>query len=576
MGTLKSKQQQIQRLTTLILFRIITVTAILATSAIMSFRSADWWTPTQQIMLSSIGLMYLISILYLLAVKYNENFLLQSIAQIFGDLLFWSCMVYITGGLSSPFTFLYNLTIILSSLVFRKRGIVGTTITSCLMLLGLTWMESNKIFFETLQLQSATESLFEIEVIYRFFLNVCMFSLIAVLSYYIAGQVRSSEDSLVQQQLNLDEQKRLNRSIIQGMRSGLLMAGLDGKIHFINRALRKMVGKEDEDLPNDLIGLFPVLRECFRLEQWGRPWARKFEGEVKVGNDRRWLFFHFADLLDAFSEKDGILLIVEDRTETQRLKERIFQNEKLAALGKLAAGIAHEIRNPLASISGSLQMLRMEYDTEDDNSRLMEISLQETERLNRLINDFLSFARPMDPTFETVDLKDVFEELKPLIKNQDMERDIEVTWSTPPDVSTRIEADNGQIRQMMWNVISNAIHALKRGAGTEGEAPRVDVMAMVDPEYDIIGGRLLLAIQDNGCGMSADVVEKLFDPFFTTRAEGSGLGMSIVFQIIEAHHGTIEIDSEPGRGTTMLIRLPRSQQDSDMANSSTQRIKVVS
>ena len=239
MATLKSKQQQIQRLTTLILFRIITVTAILATSAIMSFRSADWWTPTQQIMLSSIGLMYLISILYLLAVKYNENYLLQSIAQIFGDLLFWSCMVYITGGLSSPFTFLYNLTIILSSLVFRKRGIVGTTITSCLMLLGLTWMESHKIFFETLQLQSATESLFEIEVIYRFFLNVCMFSLIAVLSYYIAGQVRSSEDSLVQQQLNLDEQKRLNRSIIQGMRSGLLMAGLDGKIHFINRALRK-------------------------------------------------------------------------------------------------------------------------------------------------------------------------------------------------------------------------------------------------------------------------------------------------------------------------------------------------
>ena len=576
MAAVEKKEQQIQRLTTLILFRIITVTTILATSAILSLRSTNWWTPTQQIMLSSIGLMYLISILYLLAVKYNENYLLQSIAQIFGDLLFWSCMVYITGGLSSPFTFLFNLTIILSSLVFLRRGIIGTTIMSCLMLLGLTWMESNKIFFETLQLQSTTESLVQIDVIYRYFLNVCMFSLIAVLSYYIAGQIRTSEDSLVRQQLNLDEQKRLNRSIIQGMRSGLLMADLDGKIHFINRALRKMIGKEDEDLPRELVALFPVLRECFRLEQWGRSWARKFEGEVKVGNDRRWLFFHFADLLDAEGEKDGILLIVEDRTETQRLKERIFQNEKLAALGKLAAGIAHEIRNPLASISGSLQMLRMEYESNDDNARLMEISLHETERLNRLINDFLSFARPMDPSFEVVDLKDVFDEIKSLVDNREEDRNIEVVWSTPPDVSTRIEADMGQIKQMMWNVISNALQALKQRNGSDGNKPRVDVMAMVDPEYDIIGGRLLVAIRDNGCGMSADVVEKLFDPFFTTRAEGSGLGMSIVFQIIEAHRGTIEIDSEPGRGTTMLIRLPRSQSNSDMTNSSTQQIKVVS
>jgi len=412
-GVSKQQENQQKKLFGLIFFRILTITVLMGSTTILNFRTSASWSPTQQLILYSIGIIYLLSIFYLLAVKYNTSYRFQAAAQLFADLLFWSCLIYLTDGLHSPFSFLYSLSIIYGSILLGRQGAFATFATSFVLFIVVIWFESNGIFHETLHLSKSFVHILDISEIYQLFLNFCMLMLITMLAVFLAKEMATHEEILVRERMSLRIQKMMNRSIVTGITSGFVMMDLSGNITFFNVAAEKLSNKFTADaLGQTLTSIFPDLHDAITKELRGEKWNRYIEIPFEMDDEQhKWLAITFSDLMGIEDERMGSVVLIDDITERKNLEQRLFRNSKLAAVGELAAGIAHEIRNPLASISGSIQILRSEFPPGDDNEKLMEIVLRETDRLNTLIDDFLTFARPKPLSIAPINLREIMEDI---------------------------------------------------------------------------------------------------------------------------------------------------------------------
>ena len=249
----------------------------------------------------------------------------------------------------------------------------------------------------------------------------------------------------------------------------------------------------------------------------------------------------------------GKISTFQDLTRVREMEEKIKRMDQLAALGGLAAGIAHEIRNPLTSLSGSIQVLRDELDLTEENRKLMNIVLSETKRLNNLITDFLLFAQPERGEKKKLDLSSLIEETLDLfIHSPECKQNIRVTKSIPPALF--IEGNAGHLKQVFWNILKNAVQSQPVGGV-------IHVAAMIEnrettSEEDFPNRKAKISIKDNGCGIPKEIQKKIFDPFFTTKEQGSGLGLAISYRIIENHKGELTIRSKENQGTEVIILFP--------------------
>jgi len=226
------------------------------------------------------------------------------------------------------------------------------------------------------------------------------------------------------------------------------------------------------------------------------------------------------------------------------MEDQVKRVEKLAAIGEMASGLAHEIKNPLASLSGSIQFLREDIPYDPDRDRLMDIILREADRLTALVNDFLMFAKPQPGQIKIVELDVALEEIiKVFTSNSRRNKRIAVNKQLAEAIF--VEIDPEHLRQVVWNLLLNADEAIEN----EG---RIDViMYPVDKTY------VCITISDDGCGMNAEIMNSIFDPFFTAKPKGTGLGLSIVQRIITSYNGMIDVQSEPEKGTTFIVKLRR-------------------
>jgi two-component system sensor histidine kinase PilS (NtrC family) len=537
-----------RKLLGLILFRILIITVLMGSTTILNLRTGQTWTPVQKLILYSIGVIYLLSIFYLLAVKYNTSYRFQAITQLFVDVIFWSSLIYLTGGLNSPFTFLYTLSIIHGSILLGKRGAYMTCLMSFACFGVVIWFENYHIFHSTLMLTKSFDNLWNTRELYQIFLNLCMFAFITALAVRLASEVETREAALVTQRISLKVQQMLNRSIMAGINSGFVMIDRNGDITFMNVPAERLIGlTHHEAKGRNLSDVFNDLRDGIIRESKGEDWKRYVELKLDAESDSpRFLTFTFSNLLGGENDRVGSMVVIDDITERRRLEESLFRNQKLAAIGELAAGIAHEIRNPLASISGSIQMLRAEFPPGGDNEKLAEIILRETDRLNNLINDFLSYARPRPVDRLPINIHEIMEDITELLAQQP-ETDL-VRVRVEYDHLTELSGDSGQIRQMLWNILKNAVEA--------ASAKNPGVVWVKIGSKPGAPDHLMFSISDNGEGMSAEVQERIFDPFFTTKSSGTGLGMAIVYQVVKNHRGSIEVNSKPGNGTQFIITLP--------------------
>ncbi|HSK63782.1 MAG TPA: ATP-binding protein [Pyrinomonadaceae bacterium] len=522
----------------------------LVTALLLSVVSTIWTGAgeSQQSINKSLGLLTIVACLtigYALVFRLSRNILAQARFQIAVDILLVTWLVWNFAVIQSPYIALYIVIIAISSLFLGPRGALVTSVgcavafTACIIaitgLLGPT--RSANLIGGSLSQTIQWIGLFDVA-----------FLVVGLLSARLAERQSRSDVRLRAAKQSLANLRALHERIIASIRSGLVTTDLAGRIYTFNAAAEEITGYSEQAIRGqDASILFGdlkdrIARSLRALENGGA--SPRFEVNCQTAEGMRLrLGYSISPLSSEAGETTGMVITFQDLTQVRTLEETSRRQDRLAAIGRMAASIAHEIRNPLAAMRGSIQMLRAEVDNDSSQAELMEIILRESDRLNRIITDFLSYARPRSLTQARVDVGDLLHQTFALMRHSpEIGANQSITEELPAE-PIFAEADEGQLKQVFWNLARNAFQAMPQG-GT--------LRATLAKNSD---NRLRIAFADSGRGMSPDQVEHLFEPFSSTTG-GTGLGLSIVYQIIRDHGGTINVRSREEKGTTITIELP--------------------
>ncbi len=547
----------------LMIFRIVLVTLLLGSAIIIQLSVPK--SHTLDFLYIFIILSYSFTALTMSWLKRVKNFIQYAYLQICFDLLFETGIVYITGGVESIFTFTYIATIISAGILLFRRGAflaasIGTILYGVLIDLQ---------FYRILPLYKSIQypySPVDASVIYyNIFLNACAFYLVAFLSSYLSESLKKTHQRLQQTSHDLNELQAFHHNILQGMQSGVLTTDLAGKITSYNRAAEMITGYSlSEAYGKNLYEIFPDLHQkIFREDAPDRiEFVRRIETEALTHDGLRvYLGFSLSPFLDNQSKISGLIGIFQDLTELRAMQEQIARTDRLVAIGQLAAGVAHEIRNPLASISGSIQLLRSELIANPENKALVEIILRESARLDRILSDFLSYARPRPLMFAKSDIvhEVIFSTITLLKRDERFAADTYTIQVDSDPNFPKIVCDVQQLQQVMWNLCLNALQAMPSGGmlRVETSLETLDEWELETTQKIEVG---VIAVSDTGTGMDDETIRNIFHPFYTTKSSGTGLGLAIVHSIVKNHHGTIRVKSLPHQGARFEVVLPLKQE----------------
>lgn len=470
--------------------------------------------------------------------------------QIVGDALFSTALVLITGGCESLFTFLYSLSIVNAGVVLFRRGALfsATVNVLCLSLVALAQAEvfgatpASFVSSGALFSQPAVGLVELRDLLPHFVVNVLAFYGIAFLSGYLAEQLRTAAAVAEQQRTGLRELTTLYDNIVSSLENGLLTVGLDRRITFANTTACSMVGRRSQDVVGRRVDeLFPDMGPV--LDNPDKLQGTRSEVTTQVVAGRTlYLRWSVSPLRDSAGRSSGHILLLFDITPLREMEEQVKRSEHMAALGRLASSIAHEIRNPLASMSGSIQLLRDSLDVQGSDRKLMDIVVREADSLSRWIGGFLDYARPRRFVQEKVDLAEMARSVVEMLRNDERSRGVEVVLDVQGPVV--MEGDRFRLEAVLWNLSLNAVQSV-------GSGGRVVVRLAAG------AGDVELAVSDNGPGVPPDLRQRIFEPFFTTRERGTGLGLPTAYRNVLDHSGTITVGpGADGTGATFTVRLP--------------------
>ena len=508
----------------------------------------------------SLGLLTIVAcltILYSLIFRLSKNILFQARFQLTVDVFVVTWLVWNSSVIQSPYLALYIVIIAISSLFLGPREAVVTSVgcavafTACsLQITGVAGQtDPTKLVGGSLSQTIQWVGLFDVS-----------FLVVGLLSARLAERQSRSDVRLLAATQSLANLRALHERIVASIRSGLVTTDLEGRIFSFNAAAQEITGYQEQAIRGkDASILFGEMKEhiaeTLRAQETGER-SPRFETNCLTSEGMRVrLGYSISPLSSESGQTTGMVITFQDLTKVRSLEETSRRQDRLAAIGRMAASIAHEIRNPLAAMRGSIQMLRSEMDNDSSQTELMEIILRESDRLNQIITDFLNYARPRSLTQATVDVGDLLHQTFALMRHSP---EIGVNQSIVEELPGEplfAQADEGQLKQVFWNLARNALQAMPQG-GT--------LRATLDRNSN---NRLRIAFSDTGRGMSADQVEHLFEPFSSTTG-GTGLGLSIVYQIIRDHGGTINVRSRVGQGTTITVELPVAATNGDAAHES--------
>ncbi|HEY0099636.1 MAG TPA: ATP-binding protein [Pyrinomonadaceae bacterium] len=492
----------------------------------------------------------LLSALYAAVLRFSKAGLqLQAGAQIFCDVMLVTWLTGMRGDLHSPYVALYIVIISVAGIFLGVRGALVTSVacavcyTFVVFAVAFGWLEVNAG-----DVTSASVP----EVIGNVGLHDIAFFVVGLLASRLAERQAHSDVQLIEAKHALADLRALHERIVESIRSGLVTTDLNGLIYTFNAAAEEITGYTAEALRGqDVSILFGALK--VKIEESLRAAAEstaspRYEADCLTAEGLRLrLGYSIFPLFGETGARTGLVITFQDLTQVRALEETSRRQDRLAAVGRVAAGIAHEIRNPLAAMRGSIQVLRSEMDGDAAQAELMEIVLRESDRLNHIITDFLTYARPRPVSLADTDLREPLRETFTLLRHSPETRDGHIIEEDFPDTPVRAQADAAGLRQVFWNLSRNALSAMP-----EGGKLRVELHPT---NYE----RVRITFTDTGAGMSPEQVERLFEPFSSSTTGGTGLGLSIVYQIIRDHGGTINVRSREGHGTTIIIELPENR-----------------
>ncbi len=552
----KNKDNLFSKIQWLMFYRVVVVTILLGATALVQIKESDLFRYTSfNYFYILIGITYALTVAYALLLFRVKNLRFFAYLQLFGDVFFVSLLIFFTGGIESIFSWVYILSIFCASIIlYRRGGLVVASAASILYgtLLDLEYYAVIHPLGSHISLAGGYKSSY---VLYLIAVNMTAFYLVAFLSAYLSEQVRRKEEELRATLVDYGQLERLYRDIVQNVNSGLITVDKARRITSFNRMAREITGyKLDEIYQKDIGALFPGflsgsrIPEALSVKEREKSVLSRWEADFQTKNGAMLrLGFSVSPLKDSREEAIGSIIIFQDLTKLREMEEGLKRADRLAAIGSMAAGIAHEIRNPLASISGSIEILKEEAGKSKEHEQLMEIILREVGRLNSLIGDFLLFARPSSPAREMIRLNGTIEEiLQMFAKSPNCGPGIQIVRRFEDELL--VPGDPQQMRQVFWNLFNNAAEAMPNG----GEL-RVELRRLTSSP---LGAGCEISVSDTGVGMAEDVIAKIFDPFFTTKEKGTGLGLSIVHSIVDSNGGKIRVQSRPGLGTTFALIFP--------------------
>lgn len=483
---------------------------------------------------------FFFSLLSLLALKKLKSTQFLTNLQVIWDLSFVTVLILFTGGILSPYSFLYLLSILIAGMLLGRRQALYTA-SLCGILYGtiLDFQYFGYLSFIGLS-QEEAHQFGALRLFYTIAVNLTAFGLTAFVTGLLAERARLSEEALQRSSIDYYELTQLNSAIVTHSESGLLTTTVSGRIRVFNPYAEAIVGLSQSDAYDKPIeSVFSQLTGCIKVNS--RTTKREFEyhkadGAVII------LGYRVASFSDSYGKLAGFIVSFRDITEIRRMEAALKKADRLAALGELSARMAHEIRNPLAALCGSVQLLSSDNDITESNSRLLAIVLREAGRLDSLISDFLIYARPAKPMIENVMLFRYLKEELIFLEHDPRFSNVSLQNLVPE--KAEVTVDPNQLHQVIINLLQNAADAMPDGG-------------WIKIEYNEGPDTVSISITDNGSGIAAVDAQNLFEPFWTTKPTGSGLGLAISYRIIEAHGGTLSVESPADGGCRFIIMLPR-------------------
>jgi two-component system sensor histidine kinase PilS (NtrC family) len=545
------EQQHLQKqILWLITLRVVIISTLLAAAMLIQFIRGEFFIELAPLYYL-VGAVYFVTIVYLAVFTYVRRAYAQFVyAQLTGDLVTITALILFSGGILSPFHVLYILSIITASTILYRRG--GLIIASgSFILYGLL---VNLEFHNIVKLPGGIlgehETVSTYDVYYNLFVAFVGFYSAAFLSSYITERLRQANKSLKETSGNLEELLLFHENIINSMTTGLVTTDMNGLITSFNRAAEEISGRSfsavRERNIQELFGSAGRMRQRYRSFSDKAGTESSFEIEFPRDNDsRRHLGVMVSNFFDRQDRLLGNIYMFQDLTEVKNLEREVRIKERMAAVGEMAAGIAHEIRNPLASMSGCIQMLRSGVSTGSRDAALMDIFLRESDRLNRIIEDFLFYARPSPTLPVWISLASLLRETFTLLQHsRELHEMHRVELLVDGEDEFRYRADPNQMKQVFWNLARNALQAMPDGG-------RLQISLRKNSD-----GGFSLIFEDDGIGMELEEIHKLFQPFHGKSDGGTGLGLAIVYRIIREHGGEVSVASQPGHGTRLTVNLP--------------------
>jgi two-component system sensor histidine kinase PilS (NtrC family) len=536
------------RLSTLIAARVVIGTLLLG-SAILIQISRPGAFPVDPFF-ALIGLTYALSVLYLATLRFAERHPWLVDLQFGADAMLVSAFIHVTGGIASNFSSLYLLPIIAASMIRSRRVALQVAGLSAMLYLALVLVQYVDVGLPSLVRRFTP--VVELPTLgvarYTVAINLSGFFAVALLAGSLAESLRSAGARLEYASHEIRDLRKFNEIVINSLLSGLVTTDADGRILTFNRAASVILGiASAQAIKHDAIEVLQLPPDTrARMRTLGDTRTIKIDTQHRTGDGRSIDLGLTVSPLTFPDGRAGFLLTFQDVTDVRRLERNARLQQRLAAVGEMAAGIAHEIRNPLASMSGSIQVLRQELNLNDEQAQLMDIVLRESERLNDTIKSFLAYARPQRFALARLDIRKVVQDAALLLRNSSEVREHHTIAVDVPADPVWCEADENQIRQIIWNLATNGLRAMAQGG-------RLLLTAATATDGS---GATLLTVEDAGRGIPAEELDLVFQPFHSSFEKGSGLGLAIVHRIVTDYNGTINVSSKVGEGTSVTVRLP--------------------